>query len=326
MGNNNNDRSAAKNFMFTRIFPQWKPSVKPWDSKPIKNHLGGNNDKNHYFTMADGALPQVLIASKSLTNRIKDEIKRQHRWLAVIFFFSQRFPRVLRIASLATNIICMLFIQSLTYNLTNADDGTCERLRTEAACLSPKSPYATGSSKCYWAYNDVAAAHCKIVQPDDDLTVVVFVAVFSAIVSTPISLLTQWIIEHILSAPTKQFPRRSDQSQSRSFNQNLRIMPIINETRDNVDQPIQNKLLLRQRAAIPPRHNSQWTVFSNNAQLKPQQFQMDAQIDLVKLTQELKAYRPSLIDDTNDLNEFDSKYSIIMPLNFCVTVTPPLLY
>jgi hypothetical protein len=108
--------------------------------------------KNGIMQLADEALPSVLLTSKSLTSKIADEIKRHHRWLGVVYYFSKRFPRVLRVVSLATNIIVMLFIQSITYNLTNGDDGSCERLQDEVDCLAPRSAYATGASRCYWRH------------------------------------------------------------------------------------------------------------------------------------------------------------------------------
>jgi hypothetical protein len=101
-----------------------------------------------FLQIAEEALPQVL-SSRSFFVKYKDELKRHHRWAGVFFHFTKKFPRALRLLSLATNIITMLFIQSITYNLTNGDDGSCERLLTEESCLEPTSFFSTGISKCY---------------------------------------------------------------------------------------------------------------------------------------------------------------------------------
>eukprot|EP01034_Spumella_vulgaris_P047445 gene47445-biopygen18173 len=93
--------------------------------------------------LIEDCLPQVLSESMSLSKKISDELKRHHRWFAVIFFYCDRFPRVLRVMSLVTNIIIMLFVQCVTYTLTNPDDGSCELLKDQADCLVPRSPYAT---------------------------------------------------------------------------------------------------------------------------------------------------------------------------------------
>jgi hypothetical protein len=149
---------------------------------------------------AEKALPGIL-SSSSLTNRVKDEMKHHHKWFGVVFYYSRSFPRVLRVLSLATNVVIMLFIQSITYALTNPDDGTCEALHSEQACLQPPSPYATGESKCYW---DPATTKCGLVQPDSNVKVILFVAIFSALLATPLALLVDYIIMFVLSAPTKR--------------------------------------------------------------------------------------------------------------------------
>jgi hypothetical protein len=152
--------------------------------------------------IAEEALP-VILGSGSLTSKVTDEMKYRHKWFGVIFYYSKSFPRVLRVISLATNVLVMLFIQSLTYALTNPDDGTCERMTTEEDCLGPQSPYATGESKCYWDPNKTKD-QCMLVQPDSAAMVIVFVAIFSAIVSVPLALLVDWIVLHILASPLKQ--------------------------------------------------------------------------------------------------------------------------
>jgi hypothetical protein len=128
-----------------------------------------------------------------------NEVKHHHRWLGVVFFYSDAFPRVLRVVSLATNIIIMLFIQSITYTLTNPDDGSCEALHSRPTCIEPRSPFATGESKCSWDGSD-----CEFIQPSGSAKIILFVAIFSAIISTPIALAADWIVRFILSAATKK--------------------------------------------------------------------------------------------------------------------------
>jgi hypothetical protein len=159
----------------------------------------GGKGMNRDLQIAEQALPMIL-SSTSLTNKIVSEIKQHHKWLGVIFFFSRTFPRMLRVASLATNIVIMLFIQAITYSLTNPDDGSCEKLTTEAQCLEASSPYATGESKCGWDY---AKQTCFFNEPDGSLKIILFVAIFSALLSTPLALFVDWLIMSVLSAPTR---------------------------------------------------------------------------------------------------------------------------
>jgi len=152
--------------------------------------------------LAEEALPKVLT-TKSMLSLVKEELKRHHRWMGVVFHYSDKFPRVYRVMSLATSIVVMLFVQSITYNLTNGDDGTCERLETEVSCLEPSSAYATGESKCYWSVeaSGPVGGQCLYVQPSDSIKVVLFVAVFSAIAGTPLALLADMVITKVLAAP-----------------------------------------------------------------------------------------------------------------------------
>jgi hypothetical protein len=166
-----------------------------WKKQRAKGDAGGD------LRIAEEALP-LILSSGTLTSKVADEMKHHHKWFGIIFYYSKSFPRVLRVISLATNVLVMLFIQSLTYALTNPDDGSCEALTSEQACLEPASPYATGESKCYWNPQSTGQK-CLLVQPDSNVMVIVFVAVFSALVSTPLALLVDWVVLYVLASPLK---------------------------------------------------------------------------------------------------------------------------
>lgn len=143
---------------------------------------------------------------------MKTELRRHHRWIGVIYYFSSKFPRVYRVMSLASNIIIMLFIQSLTYAFTKQDPSTCTQYVTEESCLEPSSVFRTGEHQCLWQVQSQEVGQglgqgqqggdCVYVTPDNSIEVVVFVAIFSALATTPIALLVDWIINVILVAPT----------------------------------------------------------------------------------------------------------------------------
>jgi hypothetical protein len=158
-----------------------------------------NTDKEmNLFQLVEAALPDILNAP-SLNERIWKEEKKFHRYLGIVYYFSAVFPRVLRVVSLASNIIIMLFIQSLTYNYTHGNDGSCELFTTEETCLESKSYYGTGKSKCSWKKN--AENECEFIQPENSIEIILFVAVFSGLVSAPLAVLVDWIILNVLSAP-----------------------------------------------------------------------------------------------------------------------------
>jgi hypothetical protein len=250
--------------------------------------------KKGFAELADEALPRVLTDSASLTTKIEHEMKRHHRWLGVAFHFSRRFPRMLRIVSLGTNIVSMLFIQSLTYNLTNGDDGSCERLTNEQDCLLPHSPFATGSSKCSWL---TINSSCHFVQPDSDMMVIVFVAVFSALLSTPIALFSDWLLQNVLSAPTVKFT--STQAVFQHQEHDFHVKP------PSIPSSVTSLVSIVPSGVGSTRRGAQWQIFDNKNRdiLK---FEQLSQADLKSLTAELSLYRLSLND--TDRQEFDCEF------------------
>ena len=153
--------------------------------------------------LLEDSLPQVLQVRKSLLNRVVREMAQHHRWLAVMTRYSETFPRSLRVLSLATNIIVMLFMQALVYALSNPDDGTCGNLTSQAACLRPRADFSGGGvSKCSWKpQGGQDKGGCSFAEPANAVTVVLFVAMFSAVVSAPIAVCLHKIIQITLAAP-----------------------------------------------------------------------------------------------------------------------------
>jgi hypothetical protein len=178
------------------------------------------------------------------------------------------------VVSLATNIIIMLFIQSITYTLTNPDDGSCEALYTRPTCIEPRSPFATGESKCSW---DGSA--CEFIQPSGNTKIILFVAIFSAIISTPIALAADWIVRYILSATTY---KKSTVSAAGSIRGSIQHITGTHMTTENTHDT--------RRSAV--RNNTLSSLFA-------------AQAELRALGSEVVAYRQGLSDVQRV--EFDGK-------------------
>jgi hypothetical protein len=113
----------------------------------------------------------------------------------------------------------MLFIQAVTYNIAETDDGVCETLDTGTVCLAEPSTLARGESKCYW---DDGEANCHYREPTDDLVRIVFVAIISALWSAPISIFVDWLIMHVLAAQSTSIEKLSE----------LSIVPMIKHRHD----------------------------------------------------------------------------------------------
>lgn len=249
-------------------------------------------EKKGVLAMAEDALPKVLCA-RTFNSMVKEEMKRHHRWFGIVYHFSDKLPRVLRVVSLSTNIIAMLFIQSVTYNLTNGDDGSCERFDDSVACLSEPSAFSTGGSKCYWtpSSDGTDGGQCKYLQPGDSLTVVLFVAVFSALLATPIAILSDHIITKYLSAPTA----------------------VKDLTRTGSDKSMQ----LTSIAPAPARRSS----LTLGDPAKDAKMQENAQAQFVVLVDSLKKYF-SQLQDEKDRTEFKSKsYSLSLCVLLVLTIS-----
>jgi hypothetical protein len=294
------------------------------DSQAVSKHKGklGNRSKkvllNAELAIVEESLPRAL-SSRTFTDRFLEEVKQHHRWFAIVFYYSEAFPRVLRVTSLATNAIVMLFIQSITYNLTNPDDGTCEALRTEVACLQPQSPFATGESKCAWVATSATEHACVYVEPDQSVRIILFVAIFCAIVTTPIALAADWIILNVLSARTKVDTPEVTAAVGILASTTLTVASDVNHDDDKVSDtrtaqdPRRDTMLARKSSSTQLREY--FSLFTN--ELKAQedkQLLAKSRAQLVALSTKLRSFRATLQPD--QLQEFDTLWGLDSEGNF----------
>jgi hypothetical protein len=150
------------------------------------------------------SLPTSLWSDDTYV-KFMNELRRHHRWLSIVYFYSEDIPRTIRVASLATNILIMLFVQSVTYNVSNRDDGSCRVYLDEVSCLESRSGFATGESKCNWqpsSSKEGPSGVCSFSEPDNSLKAVLFVAILSAMITAPLALMLNYIYVSIISAKT----------------------------------------------------------------------------------------------------------------------------
>jgi hypothetical protein len=77
---------------------------------------------NQDLKLIDESL-SVIFRSNSLWLKLKEEMRVYHHWLGIIFYYSREFPRSMRVLSLFSSIVIMLFVQSVTYNIADPEDG-----------------------------------------------------------------------------------------------------------------------------------------------------------------------------------------------------------
>ena len=281
---------------------------------PKPSHLKKQAGAGGLMSIAEEALPKILGNSKSLTTKVQEEMKRHHKWLGVMFFYCKRFPRMLRIMSLATNIIIMLFVQSITYNLSHGDDGSCDILHNETSCIEEPSAYQTGTSKCYW---DSVNSECHYIQPENDAKVVVFIAILSAIVSTPFAVLTDWMIQSVLAAPILLPPTTPSQSEA--------IAASTNRRRSSAPVSVEKKRASVSSLALAPQQLTRpaSVVRSNRTDDKKKDAKADlvattaiiiqAGLEFQSLSRQLQGYREKNLQDSGSdglRQEFDTLWGL----------------
>ena len=112
--------------------------------------------KNAVASFFDNALPpSSLLESKSGWIRFWQAILREHDWIRCFTYPSLRLPRRIRFLTICTELMIILFVDSLFYGILFEDDGSCENMsgrygKTEDDCLSLPSRMQSSVSRCVW--------------------------------------------------------------------------------------------------------------------------------------------------------------------------------
>ena len=165
------------------------------------------------LSLLNQSFPQVF-RSNTFWNKFKNEMKVYHRWLGIVFYYSPVYPRSLRVVSLFSSIVIMLFIQSVTYNIAAPDDGSCESQDTESGCLSLKSTLNSNENRCYWTNTvnyllpqnssemNVSEGNCSFRPVDGSVMQLFTITLISAVLSAPFSLSIDFVLRNLLCQQT----------------------------------------------------------------------------------------------------------------------------
>ena len=245
----------------------------------------------------DQALPSVLQPLPMWT-RYKTELQVYHRWAGVYFHYSKVCSRPLRALSLVTNVVVMLFIEAVTYDLADPNDGSCERYVDEVTCLSEMSSLAS-ESKCYW---DEEEMMCNFKEIQNDMLRVVIVAIFAACLGTPFAILLQVLIQKFLSGEI-------DEGQVSTFARftsrgNVMMGSMRGRNLVGVDSLERGEVLLTRGRSILRK-----SVSMKNAVIAaPDRLVTSLQEDLSLLFTDLRAFRRTLSRD--ERNKFDDVWGL----------------
>ena len=138
--------------------------------------------------------PAFRATSKSGWVRFVNAICRHHNWVRCFTFPSRRLPRAIRYLVIVTDILILLFVDSLFFGILFVDDGYCESLSGEGnaeICMAKPSRMQSDISMCYF---DETTYGCYLRPPPDDLTFFLIVAMLV----TTLSILPSVFCETIL--------------------------------------------------------------------------------------------------------------------------------
>jgi hypothetical protein len=165
---------------------------------------------------------------------------------------------------------------AITYNIADPDNGSCEQSRNEMSCMKIKSSLNSEQPMCYWTYDSgnstTGSGSCHYRPINNDLQRVVFVALISAILSTPIAVFTQYLIREFL-APSLIKPNTQVHHETSSAS----VMKLISRESSR----IRNFLLFAP------------TSFDNSP-IMPANYDESSEAEFNALVQDLRKYRATL--------------------------------
>ena len=148
--------------------------------------------------LIEQSLPKSFT-SDSFQKRFLREVKVFHKWFGIFFHYEESFSRPTRMTMVISHVLQVLFLQAATYDLTQADDGSCGLMILMQECLMEPSAFSRSQAKCVW---DVATELCHFRTPDDSNLTIIYIAVVCSVISVPITIVMNWLISNVLTVPT----------------------------------------------------------------------------------------------------------------------------
>ena len=163
------------------------------------HHSNQREGSHSIHDTLNSALPSVL-QPLPLWTKCRRELKQYHRWAGIYFHYSTSYTRPLRLLAILTNVILLLFVDALTYDLRDPDDGQCELEKTVDSCLSEPSSLSEGESKCFWN-EETSSCH---IRDTDSMSQILTVAILASLIGTPFAVMIHVLIQKYLAAETKR--------------------------------------------------------------------------------------------------------------------------
>jgi hypothetical protein len=170
--------------------------------------------------------------------------------------------------------------------------------------VAPRSYYGTGGSRCSWRTTTTVATtneegECAFIQPENSMEIMLFVAVFSGLVSAPFAVFIDWVIHKVLAAPEiNELLMMNLRQEKESFpksNQFTSVLPVANVNNIAVRSGSSFSFNSFKRTLFSRRHSS----------MTVQRYQQCIDKDYHDLLREILEYRQTIVQDKEIGQEID---------------------
>jgi hypothetical protein len=225
------------------------------------------------------------------------ELERHHKWIALYTHYSAVFPRALRVLSLATNVLIVIFFVAITYSVANPQKGVnCSAHLTEDACTAHKSHFRTGQAECMWVQRD---DECRFIEPNLQIRVILFVVIFSVALSVPVSTCTNYIFKSILAAP----------SPSTAASKYISEPTVANEGEGEGNEDLSSQENIRSK----PLNGSSVDTVPSGVVVRAKSERERAAEALAEMEGEIHAFREQHVKGIVERRRFDSTLHLCLP-------------
>ena len=143
----------------------------------LKNSLNFDKLGHKIATFFDAAMPATTLLERSNGwTRFMRAIMREHDWARIFTYSSLRMPRTIRFLVVVTDVLLLLFADSVFYGVLFPDDGTCTAYDNTNAedCMAEPSGFVAGESMCLW---DEEKSICELRPPPTSIEFYMIVAI-----------------------------------------------------------------------------------------------------------------------------------------------------
>lgn len=169
----------------------------------IQSRDGEN--KSETESLGGGFFDDALIASHLLQNismltLFIDAVCRWHNYLSPFFVASLRRRRIVRWFKVISTLLTAIFFDTLFFSIFFPDNGYCQDFTSKETCLEPINK-ATNDATCQW-HRDLSQQYggsCSLHKPPSSLLFTITLALLTSIITLPICLLTEIILDEFAS-------------------------------------------------------------------------------------------------------------------------------